>query len=63
MPWQYIGSGWNQKGACEEDLKMGLKSVHQKWWRPTPDEYVSARIAEAVQEFEAHVQQLKEIPT
>lgn len=62
MPWQYIGSGWNQKGAWQNDLKGGLRSLHQKWWRPTPDEYVAARIAEAVQEFETHLQQLSEIP-
>jgi alpha-N-acetylglucosamine transferase len=63
MPWQYVGPGWNLKGARESDLKNGLKSLHHKWWRPIQDEYVSDRIAEAVQELEAHLQLKSEIPS
>ncbi|KAJ5586989.1 nucleotide-diphospho-sugar transferase [Penicillium hispanicum] len=60
MPWKDIGAGWNLKGANQAEYESGLKSIHHKWWRPIPDTFVSERIAEAVEEMEAHFRTLNE---
>lgn len=59
MPWQDLGPGWNSKGASQSDYEKGLKSIHHKWWRPIPDQFVGERIAEAMEEMEEHLRMLE----
>jgi alpha-N-acetylglucosamine transferase len=59
MPWQNLGPGWNFKGGSRSDYEGGLKSIHHKWWRPIGDEYMAARIANAMEEMEIYFQELK----
>lgn len=59
MPWQDLGPGWNSKGASQSDYEKGLKSIHHKWWRPIPDQFVGERIAEAMEEMEEHLRILE----
>lgn len=58
MPWQDLGAGWNLKGAVKSDYEKGLKSIHQKWWRPLPDKFVGDRIASALEEMGSYLQGL-----
>lgn len=53
MPWQDFGSWWNLKGGFQSDYEHGLKSIHHKWWRPIPDQFISDRISDALEEMEA----------
>lgn len=37
MPWSDIGTGWNTRFPSVEDAEGGVKSVHDKWWKPDVD--------------------------
>lgn len=33
MPWKEISGKWNSKFTSEQDLKGGVVSMHEKWWK------------------------------
>lgn len=56
IPWKELGSGWNSKFARQGDYEKGLRSIHQKWWRKSPDQFLNDRVAEKMAELEEYLQ-------
>ncbi|KAK5801104.1 hypothetical protein VI817_003316 [Penicillium citrinum] len=54
MPWKDLGPGWNSKFAREGDYKNGIRSIHQKWWRKSYEQFLDDRVAEAMEEMEQY---------
>ncbi|KAJ5569540.1 glycosyl transferase family 8 family [Penicillium hispanicum] len=55
MPWQDLGSGWNQKKPNRSDYEKGLKSVHHRWWRPLSDKSLQEQVQDVMKEMEHHI--------
>jgi hypothetical protein len=34
MPWRHLDTKWNMHYPTAEDVKGGVFSLHEKWWKP-----------------------------